>query len=384
MKKVYFYFHAGSGNHGCEAIVRSTQKILDTRPILISNNKNEDYKYGIDDIAEIQEYSGVTYNFLEKIQCVISEKVFKSEKTGYHLCAKHESEVFEKNAIALSIGGDNYCYGTGYNLHLAALNNWIHKRGSKSVLWGCSIEPDTINEDMIKDFKTYDLIVTRESISYQALKKYNDNTMLVCDPAFTLDKEEVELPDNFIKNKTVGINISPLIQKSEKIEGITYKNYSNLIEYILKHTEYNVALIPHVVCDGNDDRTPLVKLYNDFKQTDRICLIEDNNCERLKGYISKCCMFIGARTHATIAAYSTCVPTLVIGYSTKAKGIAKDLFGSMEHYVLPVQELKKENDMINAFEWLDQNKVKIAKHLEEIIPDYKKKIYEAVDVIKRL
>ena len=57
-------------------------------------------------------------------------------------------------------------------------------------------------------------------------------------------------------------------------------------------------------------------------------------------------MFIGARTHATIAAYSSCVPTLVVGYSIKARGIAKDLFGTDEGYVLPVQALAKGG---NAF-----------------------------------
>ena len=28
MNKIYMYAHGGSGNHGCEAIVRSTLKIL--------------------------------------------------------------------------------------------------------------------------------------------------------------------------------------------------------------------------------------------------------------------------------------------------------------------------------------------------------------------
>ena len=65
-------------------------------------------------------------------------------------------------------------------------------------------------------------------------------------------------------------------------------------------------------------------------------------------------MFIGARTHATIAAYSP-RPTLVVGYSIKARGIAKDLFGTDEGYVLPVQALAQKEDLVNAFDWLYQN-----------------------------
>ena len=43
--------------------------------------------------------------------------------------------------------------------------------------------------------------------------------------------------------------------------------------------------------------------------------------------ISKCAVFAGARTHATIAGFSTHVPTLSFGYSVKAKGINQDIYG---------------------------------------------------------
>lgn len=61
-------------------------------------------------------------------------------------------------------------------------------------------------------------------------------------------------------------------------------------------------------------------------------------------------MFIGARTHATIAAYSSLVPTLVVGYSVKARGIARDLFGTEKNYVLPVQLLRKEEDLTGGLQ----------------------------------
>ena len=81
-------------------------------------------------------------------------------------------------------------------------------------------------------------------------------------------------------------------------------------------------------------------------------LIGDAPAHELKGYISKCSFFVGARTHSTIAAYSSGVPTLVIGYSVKSRGIATDLFGSYENYVLPVQELKEPDEMIKAYKWI--------------------------------
>lgn len=50
-------------------------------------------------------------------------------------------------------------------------------------------------------------------------------------------------------------------------------------------------------------------------------MIEDAPCGDLKGYISRCRFLVAARTHASIAAYSTGVPALVAGYSVKARGL---------------------------------------------------------------
>lgn len=97
----------------------------------------------------------------------------------------------------------------------------------------------------------------------------------------------------------------------------------------------------------------------------------------LKGYIARCRMFIGSRTHATIAAYSCCVPTVVIGYSVKAKGIAKDLFGTYENYVLPVQAIKDKEDMAYAFAWLLKNEDSIRNRLRTTMPAYCAKAMEA-------
>jgi polysaccharide pyruvyl transferase WcaK-like protein len=95
-------------------------------------------------------------------------------------------------------------------------------------------------------------------------------------------------------------------------------------------------------------------------------------------------MFIGARTHATIAAYSSCVPTLVVGYSIKAKGIAKDLFNTYDNYCLPVQALESSDDLIRAFEWLKENEDGIRTHLTGIMPDYIKRAQNVAEEIKKL
>ena len=378
----YLYFHGGSYNHGCEAIVRSTTKILNGEITLASSECISDKQYGVDEIANLFEDKEC---HLSTTESLLAALYFKAKHSDYYFtCFRHKNllEKVQKNDICFSIGGDNYCY-KGQDI-LAHYNKALRKKGAKTVLWGCSVEPDVIKDDIAKDLASYDAIIARESISYNALKQVNSNTYLCCDPAFLLETEDVSLPDEFLENNTVGINVSPLILQYEKNEGATLKNYISLVNHIIYSTDMNIALIPHVVQDGNDDREALKILYDSIEEKNRVCIIPDGTAPQLKGYISKCRFFIGARTHATIAAYSTTVPTLVVGYSVKSKGIAKDIFGTYDNYVLPVQDLEDANVLSKSFDWMMQNEQRIRTHLTEFIPEYKKTIEIAKKAVSEL
>lgn len=382
--KFFLYGHNGSGNHGCEAIVRSTYKILNKNNsnefTLATNGKKEDENYGLNNIINLkEEKNNVTKINFNYIKAYLALKLFKNELLSEELVYKKTFENVDKDTIALSIGGDNYCY-PGYERFIM-LHNMLARRGVKTVLWGCSVEPNSV-ETLKEDLCNYDLIVARESISYKAIKSIGANVLLKPDPAFWLDSETIEIDEIFLKN-SVGINISPMIINKEKETGITLKNYVNLIDYILDKTDMNIVLIPHVIWkDNNDDREPLGYLYDLFKDSNRILLINDQDCQKLKGIISKCRFFIGARTHSTIAAYSSCVPTLVVGYSVKAKGIAKDLFGTYKNYVIPVQSLENENDLIDSFKWIINREGEIRTHLINYIPRYKENIFNIEELEK--
>lgn len=380
-----FYLHAGSANHGCEAIVRSSINILDSEVELWSRVPNLDTKYGIDKICKISndDRKIIKRNSLKWILSVIQTKLTGKIDLSIKYQYSNLISSINKSDIYLSIGGDNYCYpGTDV---LAAINRNIKKKGAKTVLWGCSVEPSLMKNKSIKaDLKSFDLITARESISYQALKEINCNVVLVSDPAFTLPKIDLPLPNEWKEGKMIGINASPLIIENGKNAETVYEAYKLLIEYIIKETEYNVALIPHVMADGNNDYEVLKKLYNDTEDKDRLVLIEDHNCMELKGYISRCAFFIGARTHATIAAYSTCVPTLVLGYSVKSRGIAKDLFGDYQNYVLPVQDMNDSSELLNSFKWIMKHEIDIRNHLRKVMPDYISKVYLAKDALEKL
>lgn len=165
---------------------------------------------------------------------------------------------------------------------------------------------------------------------------------------------------------------------------MAYENYRQLVQYILSETDAYVALIPHVVWDSNDDRKVLRQLYDDFGQDPRLIPVEDHTAPELKYIISKCAFFVGARTHATIAAYSSCVPTLVVGYSVKARGIARDLFGTEDQFVLPVQSLNEPGQLSRAFQELYAKRAAIKNHLHMVLPDYCAKADAAIRAIKEL
>ncbi len=277
-----------------------------------------------------------------------------------------------KDSIAVSIGGDNYCYPWSAKQGVE-LDRDIRKVCSKNVFWGCSIEDEFLTPDVVEDLKGFDLITVRESLSYKVLQNHGIKAVQVADPAFLLEKKELPLPKGFLENNTVGVNISPLINDYESGESIAFENYIKLVQYILSNTDMNVCLIPHVVWEYNNDRTPIEALYSRFKDTGRVIKLNDCSCQELKGFISRCRAFVGARTHATIAAYSTCVPTLVVGYSIKSRGIAKDLFGTYENYVLPVQNMKTNEELTEAFKYIMKNESNIKKHLGSVIPQFKER-----------
>ena len=383
--EIFLYSHGGSKNHGCEAILRATISLLSQNHIAVySFRPKEDREYCVDNYCRLLDRQEMKPNKLSVGFLFAYFRLrFKQDESA--IIRYYEKLIYSRipaNSIALSIGGDNYCYSDVW-MHMEN-RAFLEKRGHKTVLWGCSVEPSLIDTRMRKDLSRYDLITARESITYEALRKINSNVVLAPDPAFTLRKQPGNYPEGLGSKPYIGINVSPLIQSLEKDGNITMENYRALVAHILETTDRDIALIPHVVWNHNDDRIPLGQLYEEFRDTGRVFMVEDQNCMQLKDIISGCEFFVGARTHATIAAYSTCVPTLVVGYSVKARGIARDLFGSEEGYVLPVQQLRNSGELTDAFHGLYSRKEEIREYLSNMMPDYIAGIEAAKEAVERL
>lgn len=380
--KYVMYPHGGSGNHGCEAIVRSTVKLIGNDTTLFTNKMEEDYKAGLQDLCELDvAEKPIKSGSLSHLFAIFRNKVLGRADAFDRIVFQHIVETAKYVDYVLGIGGDNYCYDTPEFIYL--VNRMVDEAKVKRILWGASVEPEAIDERMLQDLRGYHKIWARESLTYQALlDKGLTQTFLLPDPAFVLDKKELSLPNGFVEGNTVGINVSPMIIGYEKNQGMTLRNYVNLIQYIIDKTDMQIALIPHVVWSHNDDRKPLSQLYEMFKDTGRMVMIEDHNAEELKGYIARCRFMVVARTHASIAAYSTQVPTLVVGYSVKARGIAKDIFGTEDNYVIPVQSLTHEDELIKGFHWLMDHEDDIKVHYAEMMPEYINQVYRVRDILR--
>lgn len=380
MKNILMYCHNGSGNHGCEAIIRSTVNILNRagtwQYYQISRNMQEDLKYGVGELVELlPEYGPVERKGYAFWKAYLEQKLLHKSKQMDYLSCRGAFQVPKGKTISLSIGGDNYCY-KGYKLYMG-YHQISKQQGHKTALWGCSVEPDFLEyQDLLNDLKTFDKIFVRESISYEAMAaKGLKNIVLYPDPAFTL--EMCSEPTVIPPENTVGINISPMALDYGSENSDIMGNYEELIRYILQQTDMNIALIPHVVWSYNDDRIVLRKLKNKFAGESRVFMIEDMDCTCLKLYISKLRFLVGARTHATIAAYSTGVPTLVAGYSVKSRGIARDIFGTEDHYVVPVNRMSDTRELTDAFLWIMEHEQEIREHLHKFMPEYICRAYDA-------
>ncbi len=397
MEKFAFFFHGGSGNRGCEALVTATSAMLkrtfgDSFIRLYSMAKNEDEKSGYKDVSEIvdmmiENRASEIIGFADKIKIKLLSKKSSHEADEYFYSRLFSVLPLKDDGVFLSIGGDNYCYGE--NNTFFAFHKLLKKLGKKTVLWGCSLDESSFSHYNKLDLSGYDWIFARETGSFELLKQKGfTNIYLYPDPAFTLEKELLPLPEGFVEGKMIGINASPLVFKyeSEKSKGLGIKSYERLIEYILENTDNSVLLVPHVFWSSNDDRKPLLQLYEKYKDSGRILMLdgEKYTANQIKGYISRCRAFIGARTHSTIAAYSTCVPTLVLGYSVKSVNIAKDLFGTTDGYVVPIDLLQDEYGLSKAFSKLLANEENHRETLQRIMPGYIEKAFSAAEKLKEL
>ena len=394
----YTFFFAGSSsyyNRGVEAIVRSTATLLRDEfggcrfysayyPDKDCCDKDKEFDPDIIHLPkqELKKYSLRWFLFKAVSKGFIGSGGSKLSKIILNYCYNEpiwEEAIINSDAV-LMVGGDNFSLDFTYPDRHFRIVELAKKYKKPVVLWGASVGPftkDKVYERWAaRSLSTVTRIYARESETKRYLNSIgvSKNVELVADPAFWLPATPVELSveiTDAIMEGAIGLNLSPLVgdyrSKSNHSNAVLIglrnlkgqvrakQNYSEwiesatlLVESVLETSKLPIILIPHVMSDSGknektDDYLFLENIYENLAHySSRLFLLPRGlNASQTKWMIGQCKVFIGARTHSTIAAISSNVPTLFIAYSQKARGIAKDIFGD-DQWLVDISTLSIE------------------------------------------
>lgn len=395
-KRVVIVIGAPVKNMGSQAILRGlTKNIKDAYPdvyitVVATDDDFDDSLNlpGVDNYMKRYSIEAGRYNY-PRIINGIRTKIFKQRFDINRYRLYYPLQECNKADMVVIVGADNYDKSYKSLPYMWETNKYIEEFGvDKTVLFNCSVAEDDLFDKALADISRFKYVTARDSVSYANLKKAlpNNDVRFYPDVAFCMDKEETSLPEGWESGNMIGINVSSLIGDGRYgiTEEMVLKSYEHMIDYIIQNTELKICFIPHV--KKNADLSVLRKLYDYVEDKNRAILIEHENynAAQKKYIISNCRMFVGARTHSTIAAYSTCVPTLVVGYSVKSVGIATDLFGTSDGYVVPINKMIEPDYLLNAFKLFLENETRIQGQLNKMMPSYIEKSFKVKELFKKI
>lgn len=389
MKRLMVIIGAVLYNKGSEALIKGLVDILNKDYIitLVTNDCLGNNVY-IDNVENYMEKydrgnKGVMFRGIEKIARTLKlfdSKIYRTylEKTVY----SRVLSLAESQDCVILVGADNFDSDFVFNYDQMIFAELLLKHVRKnSILYDCSISGVHVSKEFCKMVSGFKHITLRDSLSFDNLRNalvYNNNISLIHDPAFVLSPQKVDNEKYYsLFFKRIGINISNFTTEA-KPENKDY--FIDLIKHILETTDYRIVLFPHVM--NGADLKGLYEIYEPYCDNERVDIfdVETLNANEMKYLISLLDIAIVARTHASIAAYSTCVPTLVVGYSIKSLGIAKDIFGTSDNYVLDGSRIDSEL-LISKFNYILDNKENIEEELQDKMHSYVENAYGIKELV---
>jgi len=236
-------------------------------------------------------------------------------------------------------------------------------------------------------------IILREKISLEILnsiKVNNKNIFLKADCAFALDPAPLSRIKEILISEGVHINNDkPLIgiSVSRLMESRDDKYVPQMAKYInaiIEEMKVKVILVPHVAHydEREDSRDTQRRIYQNLKNRSEVMVINGNySSQELKGIISMCDMFIGSYMHACIAALSSGVPTIVLGWAHKYKGIMS-LVG-LDEFVFDYKSMSTEQLLEATFkQW--KNRDNVRKYLSAKAEQARESALQAAEVVKQV
>lgn len=403
--KFYFAGHSTFGNRGCEALVRSTIGLLRERVpsstfIVPSSNIELDRRQwpqaegsGVDFVAAPPFPAVIKWwNRAGRVLPLVQRLVVPH----YSLDASSRAALAGSDVVIMS-GGDVISLDYG----LASLYNWTGVAenamaiGKPVGMWAASVGPfkrePRVEKFVANQLRRYAAISVRESATMDYLGGLGIKTEKVADPAFTLKPEPFDhaalMPAG--AEGVIGLNVSPLIRGYRPDEASRRALDAEIVGFVREllaspdSRDFGVLLIPHVgMLDGSSENSDHHYMQGLLDRADfdpaRVHLAPPTlNAAQLKHLIAQCRFFIGARTHATIAAFSSGVPTVSIAYSVKSKGINQDLFGHLD-FVLETPHVTATT-LLEHLRRLVAAEAKVRSHLDEAMPKVRQRAASAAD-----
>ena len=192
-------------------------------------------------------------------------------------------------------------------------------------------------------------VIARDQASADYIHSFsNKNVHVTTDLAFGLPFTKKDKPSEKV---CVGVNISSLLL-TNKTES-TQRNFKINTDYDLftkqvldylsaRDGVYEIFVIPHVGTDGG------VQFKEDYPNINFLDPFEDPISA--KSFISSMDVFIGARMHSTIGAFSSGVATIPIAYSRKFSG----LYSTLQHkYVVDLQSLSTDEAVQTTIKYIE-------------------------------
>ena len=386
-------------NRGCQALRLTTQMILDrycpNMPRLHANIfRNDDPQFH--EVVPDPLSAGLHWEIRDRFHPMFylwGIKLVRAAMFGWFPPLRIHRELM-RNRCLLALGGDNLSFDYGLFAMLLFFSPFAKavKLGVPSVIWGASIGPfekkPTWEKRLANVLRQVDLITAREPLTqtYLAELGIEHNVRMVSDPAFLLPTEQTKLPkplDDVLNTGAIGLNITPMMARYSDLSPQQWLAVAaKMVTNVVQRVDLPVVLIPHVmmpsnIFPSNDDYLFMSCLWHALEPAvqQKVFLYDarQHTCKQIKGVIARLRAFAGCRTHATIAAISSNVPTFCIGYSVKSRGINLDLFGH-EEWVAHFSELTGQR-LADRIKLLLREEDAIRAHLTNVIPDYMEKAW---------
>ena len=385
------YGITGVYNYGCEAIVRGTALVLrEMWPechIAYASHRCEEDRKALRD-CEI-EIIPTTSRYTPR-RMIRSGLRRLGLPVRVYLNPVSLSRLKRYDCV-LSIGGDLYTMPRPepvrhYLNPLVDFGERVFQAGKTFVIWGASIGPFDSNPWAIplfvRHFKKVSLITTREQQTYEYLASLGiqDNVWPAADPAYLMPADSGDLGSRFARSARplVGVNLSPLSARRvfpERTLEDLQESASAVLKILVEKLGVDVLLIPHVICHHDmrdDDYRYLTGIRDRLSNRNSSVQILPAGLggRRTKLAMGACDVIVAARMHCAIAAISSRVPTLLVGYSAKAHGMAQYVYGHSDWVVslsdlTPQLLLSKVHNLLVARE-------SIVSQLNEAVPRLEK------------